>query len=100
MVCFQTKNPNLGKFWRVLQWKMLVYFMDPFTVFCYILWTFGTVRGNLAYIFPFWYFVPRKIWQPWCSGNTRLINRDILKQPLLPDLAEQSTTCCQADTGD
>jgi hypothetical protein len=24
---FQTKNTNLGKFWRVLQWKMLVYFM-------------------------------------------------------------------------
>jgi hypothetical protein len=24
MVCFQTKNPNLGKFWRVLQWKMFV----------------------------------------------------------------------------
>jgi hypothetical protein len=22
----QTKNPNLGKFWRVLHWKMLVYF--------------------------------------------------------------------------
>jgi hypothetical protein len=28
MVCFQTKNPKLGKFGRVLQWKMLVYFMD------------------------------------------------------------------------
>jgi hypothetical protein len=24
---FQTKNTSLGKFWRVLQWKMLVYFM-------------------------------------------------------------------------
>jgi hypothetical protein len=38
----------------------LVHFM----VFCYTLWTFGTVRGNMLYIFPFWYFVPRKIWQP------------------------------------
>jgi hypothetical protein len=35
MVCFQTKNPNLGKFWRVLDWKKLgifyghlEYFMD------------------------------------------------------------------------
>jgi hypothetical protein len=37
-----------------------------FAVFCYILWTFGIVCGNLVYIFPFWYFVPRKIWQP-CS---------------------------------
>jgi hypothetical protein len=25
MIYFQTKNPNLGKFWRVLQWKMSVY---------------------------------------------------------------------------
>jgi hypothetical protein len=24
MVRFQTKNTNLGKFWRVLRWKMLV----------------------------------------------------------------------------
>jgi hypothetical protein len=35
-----------------------------FTVSCYILWAFGIVRGNLVYFFPFWYFVPRKIWQP------------------------------------
>jgi hypothetical protein len=26
MVCFQTQNPNLGKFWRALEWKMLVHF--------------------------------------------------------------------------
>jgi hypothetical protein len=31
MVCFRTKNPNLGKFWRVLQWKMLAYFMDTWS---------------------------------------------------------------------
>jgi hypothetical protein len=24
---FQTKNPDLGKFWRGLKWKMLEYFM-------------------------------------------------------------------------
>jgi hypothetical protein len=40
----------------------LVHFM----AFCYILWTFGLVHGNLVYFFPFWYFVPRKIWQPCC----------------------------------
>jgi hypothetical protein len=28
MVYFQTENRNLGKFWRVFQWKMLVYFRD------------------------------------------------------------------------
>jgi hypothetical protein len=32
MVCFQTKNSNLGKFWRVLLWKMLVYFMDTWSI--------------------------------------------------------------------
>jgi hypothetical protein len=32
MVCFQTKNPNLGKFWSVLQRKMLVYFIDPWSI--------------------------------------------------------------------
>jgi hypothetical protein len=37
MVCFQTKNTNLGKFWRVFQWKILVYFMAIW----YILWPFG-----------------------------------------------------------
>jgi hypothetical protein len=31
-----------------------------FTVVCYILWTFGIVRGNLAYFYQFGYFVPRK----------------------------------------
>jgi hypothetical protein len=25
MVYFQTKNPNLGKFWTALDWKMLIY---------------------------------------------------------------------------
>jgi hypothetical protein len=27
MVYFQTKNPNYDKFWRSLEWKMLVHFM-------------------------------------------------------------------------
>jgi hypothetical protein len=47
MVYIQTKNRNLGKFGRVLQWKLLVYFMDiwsilqPFDIFMdilYIVW--------------------------------------------------------------
>jgi hypothetical protein len=25
MVCFQTKNPTLGKFWSVLQWQIFGY---------------------------------------------------------------------------
>jgi hypothetical protein len=27
MVYFQTKKPNLGKFWRALEWNMLVFFV-------------------------------------------------------------------------
>jgi hypothetical protein len=27
MVYFQSQNPNLGKFWRSSDWKMLIYFM-------------------------------------------------------------------------
>jgi hypothetical protein len=38
-----------------------------FRVFCYILWTLGRFRANLVYYSPLWYFVRRKIWQPWFS---------------------------------
>jgi hypothetical protein len=45
MAYFQTKNSNLGKFYMVLQWKMLAYFMDTWSIlctfFCCILWAFG-----------------------------------------------------------
>jgi hypothetical protein len=44
MVCFRTKNPNLGKFWRVLRWKMLVYFMDTWS----ILRSFDIFYGHLV----------------------------------------------------
>jgi hypothetical protein len=32
MVCFQTKNPNLGKFWKALEWKSL-FFLWPFGIY-------------------------------------------------------------------
>jgi hypothetical protein len=65
MVYFQTKNTNFGNFVMVLQWKMLVYFMDIcsfsqqacilnghliyFVVIWYILWSFGISCGHLVY---------------------------------------------------
>jgi hypothetical protein len=55
MVCFQTKNRNLGKFWRVLQWKMLVYFMDIWS----ILQTFYIFHDHLVYQVVIWYIFPR-----------------------------------------
>jgi hypothetical protein len=45
MVYSQTKNPNLGQFGRVLQLKMLAYFMaiwySTYEAIWYILWRFG-----------------------------------------------------------
>jgi hypothetical protein len=75
MAYFQTKNPNLGKFW--MGWEMgnvdifydhLVYFTAVLVYFVtswYILWLFGT-------FLPFWYVVPRKIWQPWLRAPARV----------------------------
>jgi hypothetical protein len=57
MLYFQTKNPNLGKFWRAFQRNMLAYFtaigsiikllyifyisLVYFLALWYILWSFG-----------------------------------------------------------
>jgi hypothetical protein len=67
MVCFQTKNPNLGKFWGVLQWKMLVYFMDNLSIFC----SFVIFYGHLVYFLPFGILYQEKSGNPvtaWSSG--------------------------------
>jgi hypothetical protein len=51
MVCFQTKHPNLGKFWRALDWKMLIYFMATWN----ILWRFGIFCDRLVHFVFIWY---------------------------------------------
>jgi hypothetical protein len=62
MVSFQTKNPNLGKFWRAQGWKMLIYFKlfgifyrhwGYFVTIWYILCSFGT-------FFPAWVIIEEK----------------------------------------
>jgi hypothetical protein len=45
MVCFQTKNPNLGKCWRALDWKMFLDFMAIWN----ILWRFGIYYDHLLH---------------------------------------------------
>jgi hypothetical protein len=42
MVCFQTKNPNLGKFWRENAGIFYCH-LEYCTVIWYILWPFGKV---------------------------------------------------------
>jgi hypothetical protein len=54
MVCFRTKNLNLGKFWRVLQWKMLAYCIDIWS----ILQSFGIFYGHWVYFVVIWYNFP------------------------------------------
>jgi hypothetical protein len=50
MVYFQTKNPNLGKFWRVFQWNVLVYFKSVHS--------FAVYYGHLVYFLVIWYIFP------------------------------------------
>jgi hypothetical protein len=70
---FLNQKSILSKFWRVLESKMLVYFMAIWYIF---LLSFGIFYGHLVYFmviwytcwsfgifFPFWYVLPRKIWQ-------------------------------------
>jgi hypothetical protein len=52
MVCFQTKNPNLGKFWRALRlenvyifYGHLEYFKDVWAIVC----PFGTFCVDLVH---------------------------------------------------
>jgi hypothetical protein len=59
MVYFQTKNPNLGKFWKVLQWKMLPFFSFILSILRPNVIFYGhfvsTFKGHLVYFSPFWY---------------------------------------------
>jgi uncharacterized Tic20 family protein len=55
MEYFQTKNPNLGKFQRFFQWKMLVYFMPIWS----ILLLFGKFCGHVVYFMVIWYIFSR-----------------------------------------
>jgi hypothetical protein len=79
VVYFQTKNPNVGKRWRLLQWKLLVYFMTFglfYGHFLYILWSFGILGGNLVNSSRFGMFYQEK------SGNlVRDVSRVVLKIP-------------------
>jgi hypothetical protein len=55
MVCLQTKNPNLGKFWRALQWKILAYFVTIWS----ILRPLQIFYGHMVYFVVIWYISPR-----------------------------------------
>jgi hypothetical protein len=60
MVCFQIKNPNFGKFLRVLQWKILVYFVTIWS----ILQPWEIFHGHLVYFVVIWYIFPVLVFCP------------------------------------
>jgi hypothetical protein len=69
MTYFQTKNPNLGGIFDGVSMEDVGIFyghLDYFMAMSYVLWPFGMVCSFLVYFSPFWYVVPRNIWQP-CS---------------------------------
>jgi hypothetical protein len=68
MVSFQTQNPNLGKFWRALDWKMLIYFMAIWI----ILQTFGIFYNHLVHFLFIWYILAVLV--SWTKKN--LANND------------------------
>jgi hypothetical protein len=54
-VCFQTKNTNLGKSWRILLWEILVYFMTIWS----ILRPLEIFYGHSVYCVVIWCIFPR-----------------------------------------
>jgi hypothetical protein len=55
MVYFETKNPNFGKFWKVLQLKMLVLFMANLSISL----PNGILYGHLVHFVVIWYIFSR-----------------------------------------
>jgi hypothetical protein len=99
----RTKNPNLGKFWSALEWKILVFGILYIRPFWYILWSFGILYvhfgifyGHLVYIVTIWYiFLSFGILCQEKSGNREKKN-DSLKQisrrkKILPKSFKKST---------
>jgi hypothetical protein len=55
-----------------------------FTALRYILCPFGIFNGYLVYFPPFWYVVPRKIWQPCVRQLERPKKRKMIFEKLSP----------------
>jgi hypothetical protein len=79
MVYLQTNNPTLVKFWGVVQWNMLVYFMAIWA----ILLSFGIFCGHLVYLMVTWYsfscfgiLYQEKSGNPARDSTSTLVTRD------------------------
>jgi hypothetical protein len=58
---FQTKDPNSGKFWMAIKWKMFVYFMVIWNILQPLGVLYGIlVYGNFVYLTPFLVYCAKK----------------------------------------
>jgi hypothetical protein len=75
MVYFQNKNPNLGKFWRSLEWKRLEYSMVIWNIFrpfgILPIRSFGDLVANWYVFHHFGILCQEK------SGNPADLQRDV-----------------------
>jgi hypothetical protein len=91
MAYSQTKNPNLGKFWRVMQSKMLVYFMAIWSIFR----PFGLFKRYLVHISPFGYVVPKNLAILVVRMNSFKVFNDILYSGIVEfDIQTYMDGCC------
>jgi hypothetical protein len=70
MVSFQTQILNFGWSSNGRCWYILCPFGQFSGHLAYILWPLGIFSPVLVHLYPFWYVVPRKIWQP-CATDVR-----------------------------
>jgi hypothetical protein len=73
MAYFQTKIPFLGTFLRVLQWKVLVYFM----AIRFYLNQFGTFCGHWVNFMGIWYIFPVLVCCPKEKSGYPVVDSDI-----------------------
>jgi hypothetical protein len=73
MVCFQTKNPNLGKFWGPFNVGIFYDYLEYFMAIWYALWPFGIACGHLLYFSQFGMFGQRKFWQSCPVHGNRIV---------------------------
>jgi hypothetical protein len=59
------------------------------------LWLFGIFFGYLVYFSPFWYCVPRKIWQPWFGLFKKYFSHFFLKYSQQQSLSSSKLQNCK-----
>jgi hypothetical protein len=88
MVCFQTKNTNLGKFWRALYWKMFIYVfhghLEYFMDIGDILWLFGTFCVHFVHFSGFGSMYQEKSGNPATTADRKCAAEKFQRRQCLP----------------